>query len=98
MPLRWDGELRGVLVVELEGGRTTAPPIELLGELAELAAAACRNASDARRLALAARTDGLTGCLNHAAMQDTLRREVERCGAPAGGSRWRSWTWTTSSR
>jgi diguanylate cyclase (GGDEF)-like protein len=30
-------------------------------------------------LALEARTDGLTGCLNHAAMQDTLRRELERC-------------------
>ena len=28
---------------------------------------------------LAARTDGLTGCLNHAAMHEALRREIVRC-------------------
>ena len=79
VPLRWDEELRGVLVVELEGGRDAgAAEIRLLGELAALASAAFRNATTHAELALAARTDGLTGCLNHAAMQDTLRREVER--------------------
>ena len=36
-------------------------------------------------LALAARTDGLTGCLNHAAMQDTLRRALERCRRTGSG-------------
>jgi len=30
-------------------------------------------------VALAARTDGLTGCLNHAALHDALEREVGRC-------------------
>ena len=40
---------------------------------------ACRNASAHAGLVLAARTDALTGCLNHAALHDTLRRELERC-------------------
>jgi diguanylate cyclase (GGDEF)-like protein len=79
VPLRWDEEMRGVLVVELGEGRDAgAAEIRALGELADLASAAFRNASTHAELALAARTDGLTGCLNHAAMQDTLRREVER--------------------
>ena len=79
VPLRWNEELRGVLVVELgEGHDAGAADIRLLGELADLAAAALRNAHAHAELALAARTDGLTGCLNHAAMQDSLRREVER--------------------
>jgi len=84
VPLRWDEQLRGVLVVELGEGRDAgAPEIRLLGELAALASAAFRNATTHAELALAARTDGLTGCLNHAAMQDTLRREIER--ATRGG-------------
>ncbi len=79
VPLRWDEQLRGVLVVELgEGHDAGASEIRLLGELGDLASAAFRNASTHAELALAARMDGLTGCLNHAAMQDTLRREVER--------------------
>jgi diguanylate cyclase (GGDEF)-like protein len=85
VPLRWDEELRGVLVVELEDGRDAgAAEIRLLGELAALASAAFRNATTHAELALAARTDGLTGCLNHAAMQDTLRREVERAARTGG--------------
>ena len=84
VPLRWEEQLRGVLVVELGEGRDAgAPEIRLLGELAALACAAFRNATTHAELALAARTDGLTGCLNHAAMQDTLRREIER--ATRGG-------------
>jgi len=81
VPLRWDGELRGVLVAEggVDGG------LELLTAFAELASAACRNAAEHARLALAARTDGLTGCLNHAAMQDTLRRELERSRRTGSG-------------
>ena len=79
VPLRWDEEMRGVLVVELGQGRDAgAADIRVLGELADLASVAFRNATTHAELALAARTDGLTGCLNHAAMQDTLRREVER--------------------
>ena len=57
----------------------TADQLNLLEAFGELAGAACRNASAHAGLAHAARTDGLTGCLNHAAMHDTLRREIERC-------------------
>ena len=53
--------------------------LELLEAFSELAAAACRNARAHAGLALAARTDALTGCLNHSAMHDALGREVERC-------------------
>ena len=85
VPLRWDEELRGVLVVELGSERDAgAADIRLLGELADLVSSAFRNAGTHAELALAARTDGLTGCLNHAAMQDTLRREVERVARTGG--------------
>lgn len=86
VPLRWDGQLRGALAVERAAG--PAPSGEhtvLLEAFAELASAACRNAAAHAELALAARVDGLTGCLNHAAMQDTLRRELERCRRTGGG-------------
>jgi diguanylate cyclase (GGDEF)-like protein len=84
VPLRWEDELLGVLVVELGEGRDAgAAEIRLLAELAALASAAFRNATTHAELALAARTDGLTGCVNHAAMQDTLRREVERAARTA---------------
>jgi diguanylate cyclase (GGDEF)-like protein len=53
--------------------------LELLEAFGALAAAACRNAKAHAGLALAARTDALTGCLNHSAMHDTLGREIERC-------------------
>ncbi|MEA2365073.1 MAG: hypothetical protein QOE69_789 [Thermoleophilaceae bacterium] len=86
VPLRWDGELRGALAAEWEGGPAPSDERgELLEALAELVSAACRNAAEHAGLALAARVDGLTGCLNHAAMQDTLRRELERCRRTGGG-------------
>jgi diguanylate cyclase (GGDEF)-like protein len=80
VPLHWAGQLRGVVAVEFaEGHAESEAEVELLQSFADLACAACRNAMAHAELALAARTDGLTGCLNHAAMQDTLRRELERC-------------------
>jgi two-component system, cell cycle response regulator len=85
VPLSWDGELRGALVVESGSEPAEGDALELLSALADLAAAACRNAQAHAVLALAARTDGLTGCLNHAAMQDTLRRELERCRRTGSG-------------
>ena len=57
----------------------TREHLSLLEAFGELAAAASGNASAHAGLARVARTDGLTGCLNHAAMQDALRREIERC-------------------
>ena len=78
--MHWDGELRGVLAVGyFQPHLVTREQLGLLEAFAELAAAACRNASAHAGLVLAARTDALTGCLNHAALHDALRREIERC-------------------
>ena len=80
VPMHWDGALRGVLSIGYRTARfVTGQDLALLETFGELAAVACRNASAATGLALAAHTDGLTGCLNHAALQDGLRREIERC-------------------
>ena len=79
VPMVWDGELRGVLSVGYRRPHAAgSDELRLLETFAELAAAACRNANAATGLALAARTDALTGCLNHAALQDGLRGEIER--------------------
>jgi diguanylate cyclase (GGDEF)-like protein len=79
-PMHWDGALRGVLSIGYRSTQfVTGQDLALLETFAELAAVACRNASAATGLALAAHTDGLTACLNHAALQDGLRREIERC-------------------
>ena len=78
-PMRWDGELRGVLSVGWTNQRRVeADDLSLLEAFAELAAVACANATAAAGLALAARTDALTGCLNHAALHEGLGREIER--------------------
>ena len=80
VPMHWDGQLRGVLSVGyMRRHRVTRDQLGLLEAFAEIAAAACRNASAHAGLAMAARTDGLTGCLNHAALHDALGRELERC-------------------
>ena len=80
VPMHWDGELRGVLAVGYARQHSvTREHLSLLEAFGELAAAACRNASAHAGLAQEARTDGLTGCLNHAALHDALRREIERC-------------------
>jgi diguanylate cyclase (GGDEF)-like protein len=79
VPMRWDGEARGVLWVGYRKPTSaTENDLALLESFAELAAVACRNASVHAGLAEAARTDGLTGCLNHAALHETLRREMQR--------------------
>jgi diguanylate cyclase (GGDEF)-like protein len=80
VPMHWDGKLRGVLAVGFHRRHeVTREHLNLLEAFGELAAAACRNASAHADLAQVARTDGLTGCLNHTAMQHMLRREIERC-------------------
>jgi len=80
VPMHWDGKLRGVLAVGYHRRRrVTREDMNLLEAFGELGAAACRNASAHAGLAQVARTDGLTGCLNHTAMQHMLRREIERC-------------------
>jgi diguanylate cyclase (GGDEF)-like protein len=79
VPIHWDGELRGALSV----GYTrpylvTREHLSLLETFGELAASACRNATRHAGAVVAARTDSLTGCLNHAGLQEALAREVER--------------------
>jgi len=79
VPVVWEGELRGVLAVAWElPGHATPERLRHLSSLADLAAVAARNASAHEGLAEAARTDGLTGCLNHAAMHEALNREITR--------------------
>jgi diguanylate cyclase (GGDEF)-like protein len=78
-PMEWDGELRGVLSVGyVESRPMTQADLAVLETVAELAASACANASAHAGLAHVARTDGLTGCLNHAALHDGLAKEIER--------------------
>ncbi|HEX8104165.1 MAG TPA: diguanylate cyclase, partial [Solirubrobacteraceae bacterium] len=87
VPMSWGGELRGVLTVGYRRPfRVTEDHLRLLETFAELAAVACTNASAHAGLALAARTDGLTGCLNHAALHESLGREIERAERAATGS------------
>ena len=79
VPMRWEGELRGVVWAGFTQDRIVLDEdAQLLGSFAELAAVACRNASVHADLAEAARTDALTGCMNHAALHETLRREMQR--------------------
>ncbi|HEX8073455.1 MAG TPA: HD domain-containing phosphohydrolase [Thermoleophilaceae bacterium] len=79
VPMRWDGELRGVMWAGWASDRLVVDEdAQLLESFAELAAVACRNASVHADLAEAARTDALTGCMNHAALHETLRREMQR--------------------
>ena len=86
VPMEWEGERRGVLAVGyLTPTKITSEALELLEAFAELSAVACSNASAHAGLAHQARTDALTGCLNHAALQEALRREVERCARAGGG-------------
>jgi diguanylate cyclase (GGDEF)-like protein len=79
VPMQWDGETRGVMWAGFgDRSRATQPDLGLLENFAQLASVACRNASVHAGLAEAARTDALTGCLNHAALHETLRREMQR--------------------
>src|SRR5204863_337311 len=83
VPMRWDGAVRGVLSVGFHRAHRTDPDdLRLLETFGELAAAACRNANAAAGLALAARTDALTGCLNHAAGGRRSRPAVRKAAGP----------------
>ena len=46
--------------------------------MADLAVVGCRNAEAYERVQEAARTDALTGLLNHGAMQVRVREEIAR--------------------
>jgi diguanylate cyclase (GGDEF)-like protein len=79
VPMRLGGRLSGVLCVGYtKPSIVTVEHLALLEAFGELAAAASRNANAAAGLAHAARSDSLTGCLNHAAFHEQLRAELER--------------------
>jgi diguanylate cyclase (GGDEF)-like protein len=81
VPVRWDGELKGALSVGFGRMREiTDEDLQGLRAMAELAAVACRNAEAFERAEAAARTDSLTGLLNHGALHVRLRDEIARVG------------------
>ena len=85
IPFEWREELRGIISVGYaRPHHVSQDDLALLETFAELAAAACRNASLHAETAQEARTDGLTGCLNHAALHESLLREIERAARVPG--------------
>jgi diguanylate cyclase (GGDEF)-like protein len=79
VPMAWNDELKGALSV----GWTTTRRVEeedraTLEAIADLATVACHNAETYHQVQQAARTDALTGLLNHGAMQVRVREEIAR--------------------
>jgi diguanylate cyclase (GGDEF)-like protein len=79
VPMVWNDELKGALSV----GWTTMRRVEdedrrTLEAIADLASVACHNAETHEKVQQAARTDALTGLLNHGAMQVRVREEIAR--------------------
>ena len=79
VPVRWNGELKGALSVAFFSMREVrAEDIETLQAIADLAAVAASNAEAFEQAKAAARTDSLTGLLNHGAVQVRLVEEIAR--------------------
>jgi diguanylate cyclase (GGDEF)-like protein len=79
VPMAWDGRPRGALAV---GWRDAHPVADedrrALEAIADLATVACHVTENYRQLQAAARTDALTGLLNHGAMRDRISEEIAR--------------------
>ena len=79
VPVRWDDRLKGALSVGFRSMRpVTDEDMEILQAMSDLAAVACSNAEAFERAQIAARTDSLTGLLNHGAVHIRLREEIAR--------------------
>ncbi len=79
VPMRWNEHLKGVLsVVWPAMHRVEEEDRSTLEAIADLATVAYHNAEAHDKAQRAARTDGLTGLLNHAAMQLRVREEIAR--------------------
>ncbi|HET9738741.1 MAG TPA: HD domain-containing phosphohydrolase [Solirubrobacteraceae bacterium] len=79
VPMVWNEQLKGVLSVGWKGlRRVEDEDRRTLEAIADLATVAYHNAEAHDRAQRAARTDGLTGLLNHAAMQVRVREEIAR--------------------
>src|SRR4051812_31924641 len=88
VPMVWNGEMRGVLTVGWAARRRINDEDQHTTEaIAGLATLACRNAEAYEHVQHVARTDALTGVLNHGAMQLRIREEIARArrdGTPLG--------------
>jgi diguanylate cyclase (GGDEF)-like protein len=79
VPMAWNGETKGALSVAWKRPhRITDDERRTLLAIADLATFACHNAETYAQVQHAARTDALTGLLNHGAMQVRLREEIAR--------------------
>ncbi|HET8950704.1 MAG TPA: sensor domain-containing diguanylate cyclase, partial [Solirubrobacteraceae bacterium] len=79
VPMTWNDELKGALSVGWTQSRRIDPDdVRTLEAIADLATVACYNAETYAEVQQAARTDALTGLLNHGAMQVRLREEIAR--------------------
>ena len=79
VPMEWGGELRGVLSIGWTSRRRVHDDdLRTLEAIAGLATVACRNAEAYEHVQHVARTDALTGVLNHGAMQVRIREEIAR--------------------
>ncbi len=77
--MSWDGELKGALSVGFYSmRRVTDDDLGYLQAIASLAAVASSNAEAFERAQTAARTDSLTGLLNHGAVHVLIREEIAR--------------------
>jgi diguanylate cyclase (GGDEF)-like protein len=79
VPMTWGGKLRGALSLGWSSRRHVHDEdLRTLEAIASLAAVACRNAEAYEHVQHIARTDALTGVLNHGAMQLRIREEIAR--------------------
>jgi diguanylate cyclase (GGDEF)-like protein len=79
VPMAWNGDTKGALSVAWTSPhRISEDDRRTLLAIADLATFACHNAETYARVQHAARTDALTGLLNHGAMQVRLREEIAR--------------------
>jgi diguanylate cyclase (GGDEF)-like protein len=79
VPMAWNGELKGALSVGWTSmHRIMEEDRRTLEAIADLATVACHNAETYHQVQQAARTDALTGLLNHGAMQVRVREEIAR--------------------
>jgi diguanylate cyclase (GGDEF)-like protein len=79
VPMVWDETLRGALSLGwAERRHIHDEEVRTVEAIAGLAAVACRNAEAYEHVQHVARTDALTGVLNHGAMQLRIREEIAR--------------------
>jgi diguanylate cyclase (GGDEF)-like protein len=79
VPMAWDEKLRGALSLGWNERRHIHDEdVRTVEAIASLAAVACRNAEAYEHVQHVARTDALTGVLNHGAMQLRIREEIAR--------------------